>query len=188
MTMSMAPESEPSRSKESAINNRIDADVAGWLETLRSADTSELPAHPSLLFFRHASIEMAIRASFIAAVDVVGFTHKVPHRRTELFRGLAVNDGELVPLMNLDGLLAFPPQTTEKDRVPRLVVVESSSSGGRWSMIVDMVHGVDMCDPETWRDPSETDACIEHIVPGEHGPARLLDCDRLSRLAEGAFQ
>ena len=81
-------------------------------------------------------------------------SHTRSRRRTDIFRGLAVNDGELVPLMDLDGLLGFESPSTEEDRVPRLVVVEASSSGGRWSMIVDMVHGVDMCDPGTWRIPS----------------------------------
>lgn len=188
MIASMDSEPLSSRPEDSGSDKRLDSDVASWLESLRSVDNSDLPIHPSLLFFRHATIEMAIRASSVAAVDVVGFTHKVPHRRTDIFRGLAVNDGELVPLMDLDGLLGFESPSTEEDRVPRLVVVEASSSGGRWSMIVDMVHGVDMCDPGTWRDPEHVGECVDHIVPGEHGPARLLDCDRLSHLVAGAFQ
>ena len=170
------------------MNKGLGSDVASWLETLRSADNSELPTHPSLLFFRHAGIEMAISASAVAAVDVVGFTHRVPHRRNDVFRGLSASEGDLVPLVNLEGLLAMPLAAAEEDRVPRLVVMEASPAGGRWSMIVDMVHGVDMCDPETWQETIEKDPCIKNMIPSEHGTARLLDPDELSRMALGAFQ
>lgn len=170
------------------MNKGVGSDVASWLETLRSADSATLPAHPSLLFFRHAGIEMAIAASAIAAVDVVGFTHRVPHRQNDVFRGLAAIEGDLVPLVNLARLLAMPTAAVEEDRVPRLVVMEASASGGRWGMIVDMVHGVEMCDPETWQPSIEEGSCVQNLVPSEHGNATLLDPDELSRLASGAFQ
>lgn len=170
------------------MNHGLGVDVASWLETLRNAEASDLPAHPSLLFFRHAGKEMAIPASAVATVDVVGLTHRVPHRGSDVFRGLAASEGDLVPLMTLNGLLSISSEKMEKDRVPRLVVMEPGSSGGRWCMIVDMVHGVEMSDPDTWQEPTEQDPCVQHMVPSAQGLVGLLDSTRLSHLASGAFQ
>lgn len=166
----------------------IRSDLDAWMRTLQSSDTSDLPSHPSFLFFRHVGIEMAIAASDVASVEAIGFTHRVPHRTDKIFRGLAASNGELIPLVMLEGLLQLPESKCSQDRVPRLVVMESLNGGGRWSMVVDVVHGVDMSDADTWESCEKTIASVIGMIPTRHGASRLLDSAELCRLASEVLQ
>ena len=149
-------------------------DVARWLEALQSPESADLPSHPNLLFFRHAGVELAFRAIDVGTVEAVSHTHRVPHRQGEVFRGLAATRGDLVPLGDLSAAIDLPRDGDEPNRVPRLVVL-SPADADSWTLIVDVVHGVELSDPDSWRTPEPAMPFVDSIVETPRGDARLLD-------------
>lgn len=164
---------EPSR--ESGTGSYRD-DVERWLEALRSPESADLPSHPSLLFFRHAGTELALQATVVGSVEVVEYTHRIPHRQGPILRGLAASGGDLVPLGDLAAAIGLDTDYHETNRVPRLLVLAPDEAAtSRWSFIVDLVHGVEMSDPDTWRTPEPSVPFVKALIDTPRGEARLLE-------------
>ena len=184
----MINQRNPDDPKRAHLSQRQQTEVAEWLEALRSPESSELPLHPSLLFFRHAGKELALPASFIGSVALVGFTHRVPHRESSILKGLAASNGELVPLIELANTIGLDPNHQETDRVPRLLVMTPQNSSGSWATIVDMVHGVEMSDPTEWTQLSNESGYLKSNVKTSRGTACLINTDVLLESMEAVFQ
>jgi len=163
-------------------------EVADWLDILRNPDSSELPAHPSFLFFRHAGRELALPAVCIGSVGTVGYTHRVPHRHGPLLKGLAAADGELVPLIELASAIGLDTNHQEVNRVPRLLILSPpDSSESSWAIIVDKVYGVEMSDPSSWSNDTSS-PFITSEVETPRGPAHVIDTAALLDTMEAVFQ
>ncbi|MEE2907501.1 MAG: chemotaxis protein CheW [Planctomycetota bacterium] len=151
-------------------------EVARWLEAIQSPESADLPPHPSLLFFRHAGTELALPATVVGSVEVVGYTHRVPHRQGPILRGLASTKGDLVPLVDLTAAIGLDVNHNEVDRVPRLIVLcPKETPDAQLSLIVDLVHGVELSDPDTWRTPDKASTFVKALVDTPRGEAQLLE-------------
>ena len=172
---------------EDVGNRPLRALTSSWLEALRNPDAIDLPAHPGLVMFRIGDRECAFRATEVDGVGPVGFTHRVPHRQATLFLGLAAIEGDLVPRGDLGALLGCPT-TSADDRIPRLVTLEHPAGGtGRWCMVVDLVHGIEMIDPDTYRPSTDDQPHVEAIVPTPRGDTMLLRADEIRDQFDGAL-
>ena len=161
---------------------------ASWIDALRDAQSIELPAFPSLVLFRLGGREFAFRARNVGEVGLVGFSHRVPHRDAKHFLGLAVVEGDLVPLGSLHQILDLAADSAGEDRIPRLITLDSDTpDSGRWSVIVDEVHGVEMYDPADWKETGDTESFIEAVIGTSRGPTELLDVNRLCEILDGAL-
>ena len=120
---------------------------------------------------------------------MVGFTHRVPHREGPTLRGLAATNGDLLPLIDLSNAVGLDPDHQEDDRVPRLLVLSPLQSiESRWTTIVDIVHGVEMSDPETWSTSDTTSPYVKALVQTPRGTAKLLETDALLDSLAAVFQ
>jgi len=162
-----------------STRDRTREEIATWMETLRNPETATGPSHPSLLFLRHHGQEFALPATSIIAVEPVGPTHRIPHRSNEIMRGIASTRGELVPLGDLAAVLNLSRRETDPDSVPRLVSIGPPDNS--WTFIADIIHGIEVSDPEEWVTLEQDDPTMiaKARLETSHGQVLLLDAERL---------
>jgi chemotaxis-related protein WspD len=142
----------------------------------------------STVLFRVAAERLALpTTAFVEAIEVRR-VHRVPHRSSAIFLGLANVRGELQLCVSLAALLSIEPQTGEaRPSRPRFAVIERG--GQRWVFPVDELLGVQRVARDALTPPPATVAGDAQALTGalfELAGERiaLLDADLLfARLA-----
>jgi chemotaxis-related protein WspD len=137
---------------------------------------------------------LALPADGVVRVTEEVPVHRIPHRTSEVIRGLCNIDGELVLTAALDRLLQVgvrPDDGPDADPARRRTVV-IGEEGAHWAFVVDAVLVVDRFDVESLRAlPVTVERAVEHyaeaLVPVGDSQAAVLDPARLRTGLEEAL-
>ncbi len=141
----------------------------------------------SVLVVRVGSERMAIELGVTRRVVGVAKVHRVPHRESPVFAGIAAIDGELLLVARVERLFGIELDTQSgPDR--RMLVI--GDAGRSWALTVDAVEGLRRVPEACFLPPPPTvaraiDGVTHALLPIDEGPlVALLDGDRLLRSLE----
>ncbi|MSR28487.1 MAG: chemotaxis protein CheW [Phycisphaerales bacterium] len=157
--------------------------IAEATKTSAQPRASRREAQRNLLIVRCGTEWFALDAADVVHVSKVTRVHPLPHRTTKAFRGLTAISGEIVPVIDLTGLLGLTRALPTVARNPRMVQVGQRHAS--WAFEADEVPGVYALPaaavrplPLTVEQTPERITC--GIVTSTHGPASLIDSVRMT--------
>ena len=132
--------------------------AAEWAALLAREKEIEPRGTISVLVFRLGPAWLALSAKRFRDVAHVTSVHTIPHRTSEILRGLANVRGELQLCISLAHFLGVtpsrPPDSETRQRTYRRMVVVDRE-GARWAFVVDEIKGIYRLRPDQLE---ETDA------------------------------
>ena len=146
----------------------------------------------SVLAFRAGGEILAVRAVDAAKVVPCSAIHRVPHRQSPVFRGIANHDGELLLCMSIERAMGLAEAASHGAGAPAptaMVVMEAGRE--RWAFPVERVIGVTDVDQASLRTPPLTvsaarSGCARALLSIPEGDGMLLDADALASIFRGA--